>query len=66
MSVPFGDGMEDEIADMMDDLAGAMERAAPQLAAAYWCLFSELRDQGFTEEQAMRIVCEFHATPQVE
>lgn len=48
--------LEDEAAEMMSELSGGLERAAPDIAQSYRTFYEELVEQGFSEEQAMTLL----------
>ena len=52
----LGDDMSREVAEAIEVACAAINQSAPAVAEANWVLYSELREQGFSDEQAFELV----------
>ena len=52
----LGNDVGREVAEAIEVACDAIKQSAPAVAEANWVLYSELREQGFSEEQAFELV----------
>lgn len=47
--------MTERYVELMEDMSNAIEQAAPQIARSQRAVFEALKEEGFSEEQALEL-----------